>query len=193
MTDDMSRRDFGKTWAATACWTAISSAAPRLFAEKQLQWQRESSSFGALPVPSTSREQTGDTIARLDKEVLGTEGQQISRVTDLLRDLSASRGRVLASDFSRTLAHDKWQSIILGFVGVLVGLAAALFVVRWTVRPLKTELRPGLPGVGHPRWQIDLLRVKNGQAGSWIFEWKNRKFWHISQNYAARTFLKKYA
>ena len=76
-------------------------------------------------------------IARLDKEVLGAEGQQISRVTDLLRDLSASRGRVLASDFARTLAHDKWQSIALGFIGVLVGLAAALFVVRWTVRPLK--------------------------------------------------------
>src|SRR6201996_5183483 len=81
--------------------------------------------------------ETEGHIARLDKEVLGIEGQQISRVTDLLRDLSASRGRVLASDFSRTLAHDKWQSIILGFVGVLVGLAAALFVVRWTVRPLK--------------------------------------------------------
>src|SRR6202021_1984384 len=56
---------------------------------------------------------------------------------DLLRDLSANRGRLLAADFARTLAHDKWQSIILGIAGVLIGLAAALFVVRWTVRPLK--------------------------------------------------------
>ena len=76
-------------------------------------------------------------IAKLDKEVLGTEGRQIGRVTDLLRDLSASRGRVLAHDFARTLAHDKWQSIILGIAGVLIGLAAALFVTRQTVRPLK--------------------------------------------------------
>jgi PAS domain S-box-containing protein len=75
-------------------------------------------------------------IAKLDKEVLGTEGRQIGRVTDLLRDLSASGGRVLAGDFARTLAHDKWQSIILGTAGVLIGLAAALFVVRRTVRPL---------------------------------------------------------
>jgi PAS domain S-box-containing protein len=75
-------------------------------------------------------------IAKLDKEVLGTEGRQIGRVTDLLRDLSTSGGRVLASDFARTLAHDKWQSIILGVAGVLIGLAAALFVVRRTVRPL---------------------------------------------------------
>jgi PAS domain S-box-containing protein len=76
-------------------------------------------------------------IAQLDKEVLGAEGQMISRVTDLLRDLSTSRGRLLEQDFARTLDHDKWQSIVLGFIGVLIGLAAALFMVRWTVRPLK--------------------------------------------------------
>ncbi len=76
-------------------------------------------------------------IAEIDKDVLGAEGQQIGRVTDLLREASATRGRVLARDFARTLAHDKWQSIILGTAGVLIGLAAALFVVRRTVRPLK--------------------------------------------------------
>jgi PAS domain S-box-containing protein len=76
-------------------------------------------------------------IARIDREVLGTEGRQIGRVTELLRDVSASRGRVLAYDFAKTLAHDKWQSIILAIAGVLIGLIAALFVVRRTVRPLK--------------------------------------------------------
>ena len=76
-------------------------------------------------------------IAQLDKDVLGAEGQMISRVTDLLRDLGNRRGRELASDFARTLAHDKWQSILLGLAGVLIGVAAALFVVRRTVRPLK--------------------------------------------------------
>jgi PAS domain S-box-containing protein len=80
---------------------------------------------------------TEGQIGQLDREVLGTEGQMISRVTDLLRDLGDRRGRVLASDFARTLAHDKWQSILLGLAGVLIGLAAALFVVRRTVRPLK--------------------------------------------------------
>ena len=80
---------------------------------------------------------TEDQIGQLDREVLGTEGQMISRVTDLLRDLGDRRGRVLARDFARTLASDKWQSILLGVAGVLIGLAAALFVVRQTVRPLK--------------------------------------------------------
>jgi PAS domain S-box-containing protein len=80
---------------------------------------------------------TEGEIATLDKEVLGIEGQQIGRVTELLRAVSASRGRVLANDFARTLAHDKWQSIVLGIAGVLIGVAAALFVVRRTVGPLK--------------------------------------------------------
>jgi PAS domain S-box-containing protein len=75
-------------------------------------------------------------IAGIDKDVLGTEGRSIGQATELLRELSARQGRVLANDFARTLADDKWQSIILGIAGVLIGLAAALFVVRRTVRPL---------------------------------------------------------
>ena len=86
----------------------------------------------------SSISETEAEIAKLDKDVLGTEGRQIGRVTDLLRDASARRGRVLARDFGRTLRDDKWQSIILGIGGVLAGIAAALFVVRRTVRPLKS-------------------------------------------------------
>ena len=82
--------------------------------------------------------QTEAEIAKLDKEVLGAEGQQIGRVTELLRDLSARRGRELSNDFARTLRDDRWQSIILGIAGVLIGLMAALFVVRRTVQPLKS-------------------------------------------------------
>jgi PAS domain S-box-containing protein len=79
---------------------------------------------------------TEDEIAKLDKEVLGTEGRLIGRVTELLRELSARRGRVLSHDFARTLSEAKWQSIILGTIGVLIGIVAATLVVRHTVRPL---------------------------------------------------------
>jgi PAS domain S-box-containing protein len=105
---------------------------------------------------------TEGQIARLDKEVLGAEGQMISRVTDLLRDLSTDRGRLLANDFAKTLTHDKWQSIILGFIGVLTGLAAALFVVRWTVRPLKAIAKAirALAG-GDKQASIPATDVKN--------------------------------
>ena len=90
-----------------------------------------------MPTRSLRSSEPKAEIAKLDKDVLGTEGRQIGRVTDLLRDVSARRGRVLSNDFARTLRDDKWQSIILGIAGVLIGLAAALFVVRRTVRPLK--------------------------------------------------------
>jgi PAS domain S-box-containing protein len=79
---------------------------------------------------------TESEIAKLDKEVLGTEGRLIGRVTELLRELSARRGRVLSHDFARTLSEAKWQSIILSTIGVLIGTFAASFVVRRTVGPL---------------------------------------------------------
>jgi len=75
-------------------------------------------------------------IADIDKEVLGAEGRMIGRVTELLRELSARRGHVLSRDFAQTLTEAKWQSIVLGTAGVLIGLFAALMVVRRTVRPL---------------------------------------------------------
>jgi PAS domain S-box-containing protein len=79
---------------------------------------------------------TESEIAKLDKDVLGTEGRLIGRVTELLRELSARRGRVLSHDFARTLSEAKWQSIILSTIGVLIGTFAASFVVRRTVGPL---------------------------------------------------------
>ena len=48
---------------------------------------------------------------------------------------------MLSRDLARTLAEDKWQSIVLGTAGVLIGLLAALFVVRRTVRPLASDRR----------------------------------------------------
>jgi PAS domain S-box-containing protein len=80
--------------------------------------------------------ETEGQIGKLDKEVLGTEGRLIGRVTELLRELSAQRARVLSRDFARTLTEAKWQSIVLGTAGVLIGILAALFVVRRTVGPL---------------------------------------------------------
>jgi hypothetical protein len=73
---------------------------------------------------------TETEIADLDKEVLGTEGRLIGRVTELLRELSARRGRVLSRDFARTLAEARWQSILLGTAGILIGIFAAVFVVQ---------------------------------------------------------------
>lgn len=49
-------------------------------------------------------------------------------------------------------------------------------VTRWQVRPVRSQLRTGMPGVGYPRWQVELLKVKNGQPGNWTIEWKKQHF-----------------
>jgi PAS domain S-box-containing protein len=80
-------------------------------------------------------------IADIGRDVLGTEGRLIGRVTKLLRELSAQREQVLSRDFARTLAETKWQSIVFGSAGIIIGLLAAMFVVRRTIRPLKAIAR----------------------------------------------------
>ena len=49
-------------------------------------------------------------------------------------------------------------------------------VTRWQIRPARSQLRTGMPGVGYPRWQVELLKVRNGRPGSWIVEWKKQNF-----------------
>jgi protein ImuA len=48
-------------------------------------------------------------------------------------------------------------------------------VTRWQVRPAASSAGD-MPGIGHPRWQVQLLRVRNGRAGSWNIEWVQRSF-----------------
>jgi PAS domain S-box-containing protein len=135
---------------ARALFRAQNQIAAALLAHDPQAAEQSAQSMRAMPIDDPPLRAAADAyadaissisaaeaeIARLDKEVLGTEGRLIGRVTELLRELSARRGRVLSRDFARTLTEAKWQSIVLGSVGVLIGIFAALFVVRRTVRPL---------------------------------------------------------
>jgi protein ImuA len=47
---------------------------------------------------------------------------------------------------------------------------------RWQIKPLSSSLDDNLPGVGHPRWQVNLLKVRNGKPGSWIMQWAQDHF-----------------
>lgn len=49
-------------------------------------------------------------------------------------------------------------------------------VTRWQIRPVRSQLRTGMPGVGHPRWRVELLKVRNGRPGIWTVEWKKQTF-----------------
>jgi len=58
---------------------------------------------------------------------------------------------------------------------------ATTCVARWQVTPLPSNLDDELPGVGHPRWQVDLLRVRNGNPGSWKLEWADGRFMPLEE------------
>lgn len=53
-------------------------------------------------------------------------------------------------------------------------------VTRWKVAPLPSA-EVDIPGVGIPRWQIDLTKVRNGRPGSWQIEWIEKTFHEITQ------------
>lgn len=88
--------------------------------------------------------------------------------------------RLLSLLESRRLQLAIEQSQVTGFIlrKDVRQLNNTACTARWTVKPLRSKLRSGMPGVGHPRWQIELLKVRNGQPGSWTLEWKNNAFLH---------------
>jgi protein ImuA len=38
-----------------------------------------------------------------------------------------------------------------------------------------------MPGVGFPRWNVELLKVRNGRPGTWQIEFTEGRFKHISR------------
>lgn len=55
-------------------------------------------------------------------------------------------------------------------------LSATACVARWKITPLPSELEDGMPGVGFPRWNVELLKVRNGNPGAWKIEWQAGSF-----------------
>lgn len=49
-------------------------------------------------------------------------------------------------------------------------------IARWRVAALNSANRDGMPGLGLPRWQVQLLKVRNGKPGTWKLEFENGQF-----------------
>lgn len=50
---------------------------------------------------------------------------------------------------------------------------------RWKISPMPTENEAGMPGLGFPRWRVDLLKVRNGNPGSYVMEWAGECFQEV--------------
>jgi protein ImuA len=70
------------------------------------------------------------------------------------------------------------QSRVTGFVlrNAKGRLDSTACTARWQVKPLPSADLNGLPGLGFLRWQVELLKVRNGQPGKWILEWQDGRF-----------------
>lgn len=65
-------------------------------------------------------------------------------------------------------------------------------VSRWKIHSIQTMPADGLPGVGFPRWQVTLLKVRNGKPGAWTIEWLgDRLSLAVSSDVLIHTLVKK--
>ena len=100
--------------------------------------------------------------------------------------LAAVIGEVKELDFkqSRRLQLAVEQSHVTGFVlrNASKKLGSTACAARWHISPLPSEAVDGLPGLGLPRWQVELLKVRNGQPGKWVLEWDNGRFAAITES-----------
>ena len=118
------------------------------------------------------------------EEALKCEG--VAAVICETRDLSLMESRRLQ------LAVE--QSHATGFVlrKDVKQVTSSVCTARWQVKPQRSRLRSGMPGVGFPRWTVELLKVKNGSTGRWILEWQNFAFREITET-KRKEVLRRYA
>jgi protein ImuA len=103
--------------------------------------------------------------------------------------LTAVVGEVQEMSFaqSRRLQLAVENSRVTGFIlrSNINRLNATACTARWQITPLPSETENEMPGVGFPRWNVELLKVRNGQPGSWEMEWAADRFIEISKPIAA--------
>jgi len=91
--------------------------------------------------------------------------------------LSAVIGELREISFneSRRLQLAVEQSQVTGFVirNNYKSINTTACVSRWKITSLPSEPIDDLPGIGFPKWQVELLRMRNGKPGVWHMQWAN--------------------
>jgi protein ImuA len=113
------------------------------------------------------------------EEALKCEG--LAAVIGELREISFAQSRRLQ------LAVE--QSKVTGFIlrSDLRKATSTTCVARWKISPIPSELDGGMPGVGFPRWNVELLKVRNGNPGVFQLEWSAGGFRSIKKATAENT------
>jgi len=94
--------------------------------------------------------------------------------------LSAVVGEIREINFtaSRRLQLAVEQSRVTGFIlrNKYRNLNTTACVSRWKITPLSSESVDELPGIGFPKWKVELVRMRNGRSGVWDMQWVNGRF-----------------
>lgn len=86
---------------------------------------------------------------------------------------------------SRRLQLSVEQSQVTGFLlrRDVRRLQATACMARWQITSLQSEQEDALPGVGFPRWEVELLKARNGKPGAWKMMWVEGRFHHPYQQF----------
>jgi protein ImuA len=101
--------------------------------------------------------------------------------------LSAVIGEVREIDFtaSRRLQLAVEQSQVTGFIlrnnyryagRTTENPNTTACVSRWKISSLPSGSESDLPGIGFPKWRVELLRIRNGKSGVWDIQWVDGRF-----------------
>jgi protein ImuA len=116
-----------------------------------------------------------------EKDVRWTleEALRCNRISAVIAEMNE-----LSFNQSRRLQLAVEQSGVTGFI-IRVrprNLSPTACVTRWKINSVRSELEDSMPGVGFPRWNVELLKVRNGKPGKWKIEWSFNHFQNIQEN-----------
>lgn len=115
-----------------------------------------------------------------DKDVLWVveEGLKCSALVAVVGEL-----RELTFAQSRRLQLTIEESKVTGFIHRVLPKSenTTACAARWKISPLPGIVELGLPGIGFPKWRVELLKVRNGKPGSWELAWTSAGFEHFSK------------
>jgi protein ImuA len=91
--------------------------------------------------------------------------------------------REISFNESRRLQLAVEQSRVTGFLlrSNYKTLGTTACVSRWKITQIPSDELDNLPGIGFPKWRVELLRIRNGKPGSWDVTWRNGRFHNIQK------------
>jgi protein ImuA len=117
---------------------------------------------------------------RKEKEILWAVAEALK-----CNGLVAVVGEITGLSFkaSRQLQLAVEESHVTGFIirRMLHEANTTACVSRWKINSLPSIHEDGMPGIGFPRWNVELLKVRNGKPGKWEITFEAGQLRHTSK------------